>query len=317
MTDRSDSENAGPASQDAVSWVAFPDKNTDRVRLTVWHLGAGGAASVGVGLLALLVLLAVESLLGPDRRLFVVIATLVVVGGPGSLLYILLAVDQGTARDRERFLPSVEWVRLRYLPVALLGGGGLWVGLAVHPAMIYVYPLVVIVAAAAVMARYSVGWVDPTTATLQLATGTDTVEDVLEEQGVDDPPYLDPESQHGRRYDLAPLCRTYRYDVGGYAVFGLRYRRRGWWGRLPLLVVPISAADRVATALETVVQTSEWEPGDGMDGSVRIALGGLGLFFLAAAGGLVALTGTQTDVGGLAMIPGGLGALMLVVAVRG
>ena len=314
MTDWADPEGVRPSSRSPVSWVARPDRDTDRVRLTVWHLGAGAAGSFGLGMFALLVLLAVQSLLGPNRELFVVVVTLVVVGGPASLLYVLLAADQATARDRERFLPSTEWVRLRYLPVALLGGVGFGVALAVHPAMIYVYPLLFVAAAAVVKSRYSVGRLDPSTARLRLVTGSEAVAKELEREQTGDSPKLDTGRQHVQCYDLAPLRRAYRVDVGDYAVFGLRYRRRGWWGRPPVLVVPASTADRVETALDAVVRTSEWEPSDGMDRSVRIALGGLGLFFLVAAGALaVVATGGR----GLAAIPGGLGALMVFVAIRG
>lgn len=315
MPGRSDSTDDPPTPERRiVSWVARPDRESDRLRLAVYHLGAGVAGTFVCCFVALLVLLALRSLLGPDPDLFVLVVTLMLVGGPGSLLYLLLAAEVGSERERERFLSRVRWIRPRYLLLALPGGVVGLALVAVQPALLVAFPFAFVAVAAAVEGRYSVGRLDPTTATLRIVTGADAVADYA-----DDPARLDGEDERPvRTDDLSPLRRVHRYPVGNYSVFVARYRRRGWWGRPRLLVVPTEAAGRVEGALNDVVRTSEWDPGDGMAQSVRIALGGLGLFFLGAAGGLTVLAGAGSEaVRSLAVFPAGLGAIMVAVAVRG
>lgn len=297
-----------------VSWVARPDRESDRLRLAVYHLGAGVAGTFVCCLVALLGLLALRSLLGPDTGLFVLVVTLVFVGGPASLVYLLLASELGSERERERFRSSVGWIRPRYLLLTLPGGVVVLALVAVQPALLFAFPFAFVAAAAAVEGRYSVGRLDPTTATLRIVTGADAVSDYA-----DDPTRLDGEDDRPvRTYDLSPLRRVHRYRVGDYAVFVPRYRRRGLWGRPRLLVVPAGVADRIDGTLDAIVRTSEWDPGDGMARPVRITLGGLGLVFLGAAGGLTALAGAGAeDVRSLVVFPAGLGAIMVAVAVRG
>lgn len=297
-----------------VSWVARPDRETDRLRLAVYHLGAGVAGTFVLCLLALLALLAVRSLVAPTSDLFVLVVTLALVGGPASLLYLLLAAEVGSERELDRFRPSVSWIRPLYLVLALPGVVVVLGLVAVQPALLFVSPFACVAAVVAVEGRYSVGRLDPATATLRTVTGADAVDDYA-----DDPTRLDGEDDRPvRTFDLAPLRHVHRYRVGNYVVFVPRYRRRGWWGRPRLLVVPGTAADRVGAALDAIARTSEWEPGGGMARPVRIALGFLGLVFLGTAGALVVLAGPAAEgVRSLAVFPAGLGAAMLAAAGRG
>lgn len=291
----------------AVSWAASPDRNADPPRLVLLHLAAGVAGLLGLGLLAALVLLAVDALAGGDVGPAVLVGVLAFVGGPASLWYVLLAAEHGTERERAKFLPGTEWLRLRYLPVALLGAVLVPAALMLHPVLLLAFP----VALAAVEARYTVGRLDPTDATLRQVTGAAAVEYATARD-------LDPDDRSVRTFDLASLRRVHRRHVGDYVVFVPRYRRRGWWGRPLLLVVPADAADRVEAALDTVVRTSDWEPGEGLDRAVRVALAGLGLCFLGATGAFVVFAGEREAIVAYALGTVGLfGAALLLGAIRG
>lgn len=307
-------EGSPPGERRVVSWVAHPDRDSDRLRLAVYHLGAAIVGTVALCLLALLALLAVRSLVSPASDALVLVVTLALVGGPASLLYVLLAAEVGSERELDRFRSSVSWIRPRYLLAALPGGGVVLGLVVVQPTLLFVSPFAFVAAMTAVEGRYSVGRLDPSTATLRIVTGADAVDDYAA-----DPARLDGEADRPvRTFDLASLRRAHRIRVGGYVVFVPRYRRRGRWGRPQLLVVPGAAADRVGTALGAIGRTSEWEPGDGMARPVRVALGGLGLVFLGAGGALAIVAGTGAgSVRSLAAFPAGLGAVMLAMAVRG
>ncbi|WP_251342173.1 hypothetical protein [Haloplanus halophilus] len=294
-----------------VTWAAYPDRDADRFRLAVWHLLAGVAGLFALGLLALLGLLVVRGVGGGDARIAVLVGVLLLVGGPASLWYVLLSAEHGTARERETLLPSTGWLRLRYLPIGLFGAALLFLPLAVQPALLLAYPVAVAVCRAAVDVRYTVGRLDPETARLRLVTGAAAAEYVATAAP-------DPDDRSVRTFDLSPLRRVHRRRVGDYVVFVPRYRRRGWWGRPLLLVVPVDAADRVADGLDTVARTSDWHPDGGLDRAVRIALGGLGLCFLGAAGAFVVFAGERESIVAYALgTVGLLGAALLLAAIRG
>jgi hypothetical protein len=290
-----------------VTWAACPDRTADPPRLVLLHLAAGAVGLLVLALLAVLALVAVDAFAGEDVGLAVLVGVLAFVGGPASLWYVLLASEHGTERERAQFLPGTEWLRLRYLPVALLGAVLVPAALVLHPALLLAFPLALVV----VDLRYTVGRLDPADATLRQVTGA-----AAAEYATDRTP--DPDDRSVRTYDLAPLRRVHRHRIGDYVLFVPRYRRRGRWGRPLLLVVPAEDADRVAAALDTVVRTSDWEPGEGLDRAVRVALGGLGLCFLGAAGAFVAFAGERESIVAYALGTVGLfGAALLLAAIRG
>jgi hypothetical protein len=301
-------EGSPPGERRVVSGVARPDRDSDRLRLAVYHLGAAIVGTVALCPLALLAVLAVRSLVWPAADAFVL------VDGPASLLSVLLAAGVGSERELDWFRSSVSWIRPRYLLAALPGGVVPGLVVVVQPTLLFVSPFAFVAAMAAVEGRYSVGRLDPSTATLRIVTGADAVDDYAA-----DPARLDGEADRPvRTFDLASLRRAHRIRVGGYVVFVPRYRRRGRWGRPQLLVVPGAAADRVGAALGAIGRTSGWEPGGGMTRPVRIAFGGLGLVFLGAGGALATVAGTGAgSIRSLAAFPAGLGAVMLAMAVRG
>ena len=88
-------------------------------------------------------------------------------------------------------------------------------------------------------------------------------------------------------------------------------------GRPLVLVVPNDIATEFETALDTVIQTSDWTPGGGLDRAVRIVLGGLGILFLGTTGGLAAVGGDALPVVAYAAATLGLlGIIMLFLAIR-
>ncbi|WP_251331168.1 hypothetical protein [Haloplanus pelagicus] len=311
MADGEDRNRRREGDDSAVTWTALPDRDADRLRLAVLHLGAGVAGLFGLALLSALLFVLVDGLAGENVDVAVLVGVLAFVGGPASLWYLLLSVEHGTDRERETLVPSAGWLRLRYLPPAMLGAVVLFLPLAVEPGLLLAYPVAAVVCRAAVDSRYTVGHLDPETGTLRQVTGA-----AAAEYAADATP--GPDDRAVRTWDLSSLRAVHRRRIGGYTVFLPRYRRRGRWGRAYLLVVPNDAADRVATALDTVVRTSDWEPGPGLDRAVRVALGGLGLCFLGAAGAFVVVAGERASIVAYALGTLGLfGAALLLAAIRG
>jgi hypothetical protein len=293
-----------------VTWTAFPDRDTDRFRLVVFHLAAGIPVVVGLAVLVLLVFAVADGLAVENAGLTVLVVVLALIGGPASLVYLLLAVEYGSEREIQELAPSIGWVRLRYLPVSLLGGGILLLSVAVQPGLLLVYLLGLPVCKMAVDLRYTVGRIHPQTATLRQVSGAAAAEYTDGDLATSD--------RRVRTFDLSPLRSVHRRQIGEYTVFVPRYRSRGRWGRPLVLVVPNDAATEAETALDTVIRTTDWAPRGGLDRAVRIVLGGLGALFLGTTGGLVAVgTDALPVVAYAAATLGLLGATMLFLAIRG
>ena len=229
----------------AVTWTALPDRESDRLRLLVFHLGAGVVGVVGLLIVAALVALAVGGDVGGDTGTLLLVGVLLFVGGPMSLWYLRLASTHGTEGELGTLLPNTGWVRRRYLPVAVVGGPILLLPLALQPGLLLAYPLAFVAARWAVDLRYTVGRLDPAAGRLRCAVGAAAVEHGRGGR-------LDPNERPVRTCDLTPLRRVHRRQIGSYTLFFLRYRRRGWWGRPLLLVVPSEAAERVEQIFFTV-----------------------------------------------------------------
>ncbi|WP_299334954.1 hypothetical protein [Haloplanus sp.] len=85
-----------------------------------------------------------------------------------------------------------------------------------------------------------------------------------------------------------------------------------------MFVVPNDTAAEVETALDTVIRTHDWTPGDGLTRAVRVVLGGLGVVFLGATGGFVVVGADVLPiVAYVAATLGTFGAAMLYLAIRG
>lgn len=294
-----------------VTWTAFPDRDADRFRLVVLHLAAGIPVLFGIALLGLLALVFANGLGGEAVGSTVLIVVLLFVGGPASLVYLLLAVGYGTEREIQRLVPSVGWLRLRYLPAVLLGAGIVLLLPAIRPELLFVYLVTLIICKIIVDLRYTVGRLDPETASFWQVSGA-AAADYTGNTG------LDPDDRQVRTFDISPLERVHERRMGNYTIFFPRYRSRGWWGRPLVFVVPNDTAAEVETALDTVIRTHDWTPGDGLTRAVRIVLGGLGVVFLGATGGFVAVGADVFPVVVyVAATLGALGAAMLYLAIRG
>jgi len=294
-----------------VTWMAFPDRDADRFRLVVLHLAAGVPVVIGLAVLVLLVVIVADGLAVENVGVAVLAAVLALIGGPASLVYLLLAVEYGSEREIQKLTPPIGWFRLRYVPVSLLGGGILLLSLAIQPGILLVCLIGLVVCKMAVDLRYTVGRIDPETASLWQVSGAAAAE-YTDDGG------LDTSDRRVRTFDLSPLRCVYQRQIGGYTVFVPRYQSRGWWGRPLVLVVPNDTATEAKTALDTVIRTTDWTPDGGVDRAVRIVLGGLGVLFLGTTGGFAAVGGDAFPVVAyVAATLGLLGALMLFLAIRG
>lgn len=294
-----------------VTWTAFPDRDTDRFRLVVLHLAAGVPLIIGLAVLMLLVFIiadgfAVESVGGA-----VLVIILALIGGPASLVYLLLAVEYGSEREVQKLAPSLGWFRLRYIPVSLLGGGLLLLSVAIQPGLLLVFLIGLVVCKMAVDLRYTVGRIEPETASLRQVRGAAAAE-YTDDMG------LDTSDRQVRTFDLSPLRCVYQRRIGNYTIFTPRYQSRGRWGRPLVLVVPNDTATEAKMALDTLIRTTDWAPDGGLDRAVRIVLGGLGVLFLGMPG-VFATVGTDAlpVVAYAAATLGLLGVIMLFLAIRG
>jgi hypothetical protein len=256
----------------------------------VRHLLAGVVGTVALVVAGFLVWVAAGSLLGPTNDALLVVVVLALVGGPFSLLYVLIAADAGSERERALFSPDVSWLRLQWFLPGLVAGAALLAGLGllVGPLLLILLPLGLTFVVHAVDSRYTVGRVDPDSQTVAFFTGTLAREYAEANPAVaagKETPAFDDEDRNRLEADLSSLAGVDRYHVGTYAVVRLRFHDRAWLRNRPrLLVVPRDAADRVAATLARVAATNDWEPSDGLSRDVRLVLGALGVTFLGAVG---------------------------------
>jgi hypothetical protein len=145
---------------------------------------------------------------------------LALIGGPASLVYLLLAVEYGSERELQKLAPSIGWFRLRYVPVSLLGGGILLLSVTIQPGVLLVYLIGLVVCKMAVDLRYTVGRIDPETVNLRQVRGAAATEYIHD--GV-----LDTSDRRVGTSDLSPLRCIYKRQIGDYTVFIPRYQSRG------------------------------------------------------------------------------------------
>jgi hypothetical protein len=294
-----------------VTWTAVPDRDADRFRLVVLHLAAGVPMVIGLAVLVLLVVIVADGLAVENVGGTVLVVVLALIGGPASLVYLLLAVEYGSERELGKLAPSIGWLRRRYIPVSLLGGGILLLSVTIQPGMLLVYLIGLVICKMAVDLRYTVGRIDPETASLRQVSGAAATEYIHD--GV-----LDTSDRRVRTFDLSPLRCIYQREIGDYTVFIPRYQSRGRWGRPLVLVVPNDTATEAKTALDTVIRTTNWTPDGGLDRAVRIVLGGLGVLFLGTTGVFATVGSDALPVVAYAAVTLGLlGIIMLFLAIRG
>ncbi|MFC5366486.1 hypothetical protein [Salinirubrum litoreum] len=307
-----------------VSWVALPDHQSDPYFLAVRHLLAG---VVGVFLLVVGgfgAFLLARSALGPSTDALLVVVVLALVGGPFSLIYVLIAADAGSERERALFSPDLSWLRLRWLLPGLVAGAGLLAGLGAvfGPIVVLFLPFGLAFLVSSVDSRYTVGRIDPEERTVEFYTGklareyAESHPAVADEMAV---PTFDTADRNRRAGDLSSLAGTDSYRIGSYVVVRLRYHDRDLLGNRPtLLVVPAEASSSVESVLARITTSTDWEPSGGLDRDVRLVLGVLGVLFFGSVGLFALVTDGEPVIlfyAGTTL--GLLGAVMVAAALFG
>jgi len=185
----------------------------------VLHVAAGVPVVIGLVVLVLLAFVVADGLAVENVGRTVLVVVLALIGGPASLVGLLLAVEYGPKREVQKLTPSIGWFRLRYIPVSLLGGGLLLPSLAIQPRLLLVYLIGLVVCKMAVELRYTVGRIHLETATLRQVIGAEAAE--YTDGG------LDTNDRRVRTFDLSPLRSVSRRHIGEYTVFVPRYQSRG------------------------------------------------------------------------------------------
>ncbi|WP_435075193.1 hypothetical protein [Halorubrum sp. HHNYT27] len=240
-----------PESTDAIEWgpVRF-----DRLR----SLALGGTVAAAVLVLAVLAAVAVgvgASLLGGDGppTAALAVAVVLLVGGPVSLLYWIVAYDR-TSPARRRELASqfgdYSFDPSRFRPGWTLAGAGAVLALAV--AATGIGPLPDFPSLSPVLAPLVVSLLSFTPA-FAGSRGTDV--------------RLDPGAMcvertylshdRTRSDDLGSVIRTRRIDLPWVTVFLLAYRGNAWYRSTPWLFVPTDLADEVDRGLTEALARSD------------------------------------------------------------
>ena len=280
-----DAEGAtGGAAGDPIEWGPVRHE-----RLRSLAAGVGVAVVVPVAVVALVVAaLAAEAAVtaatgGAALGDAWVAVVLLLVGGPFSLVYLLIANDRSslTARERIRsavddYAPPRDAVRLGWViagaglvgAVFVFGPSPADVGLFVLFPLVWILPAVV--GGAGTMVR-----LDPRERVLErTARSNDRV----------------------RTDDLESVVRIRRIDLPWTTVFLLAYRGNAWYRSTPWLFVPTTRADAVEATLEAIVARS--------DGPDRASLPERALLALLGSGSLAvsaAMTAAGAGGGGLAL----------------
>lgn len=281
-TDAADAEAA--TAGDPIEWGPVRHE-----RLRSLAAGVGVAVAVPVAVVALVVgVFAAETAVtaatgGAALGDAWVAIVLLLVGGPFSLVYLLIANDRSTLTARERirsavddYAPPRDAIRLRWViagavlvgVVFVFGPSPADVGLFVLFPLVWVLPAVVGGSGTAVR-------LDPQERVVErTARSNDRV----------------------RTDDLESVVRIRRIDLPWTTVFLLAYRGNAWYRSTPWLFVPTTRADAVEATLEAIVARS--------DGPDRASLPERALLALLGSGSLgvgAAMTAAGAGGGGLAL----------------
>ncbi|WP_048076294.1 hypothetical protein, partial [Halorubrum sp. AJ67] len=230
-----------------------------------------------------------------------VLGVLLLVGGPFSLVYLLIAYDRSTEGAREElrstfgdYSLSVGSIRPRWVLAGIVPLATLWVWgpSPTDIGLFYLFPLI---------------WFLPIFAgskgtSIRLSPAERVVE------------RTDHTHDRTRTDDLDSVVRTRRIDFPWTTVFLLAYRGNAWYRSTPWLFVPSEKADAVESTLDAVLAAS-----DGPDrASVpeRVTLAVLGSFSLVV-GLLMAVAGGEGAGGiALALLTAPFSILFLALAAR-
>ena len=280
-------------SVDGVAWHADPDP---RPQTLLRYAGVGLFGGVALCALALLAFVTVSTLAGGgDADALVLFATLLLVGGPFSLLYLWVAAGvAGTDRLREILFDAYpaagDFSLRRALVASVVTAVGLVAALRVAAPLVPAYLVALVLGRMVVAARHSVGELDPETGTLVL------------------------ERSRRHEFDVAGLSSVRHRRIGDYVVCWLGYDTGGL--RNPhLLVVPADAFPAVETALDRLAAAET--DATSTSRAARGALVALGLLFLGVAAAVALLARGEAAAPAVAygvLVLGGLGALLVALA---
>jgi len=280
------------AATEAVAWRADPDP---RPRTLLRYAGVGLFGGVALTVLALLAFVAVSTLAGGgDADALVLVATLLLVGGPFSFLYLWIAADvAGTDRLREVLLDAYpaagDFSVRRALVASVLSAVGLVAALRVHGLLVLAYLVALVLGRTVVALRHSAGELDPETGTLVL------------------------DGQRRREFDVTGLSSVRSRRIGDSVVCWLGYDAGGL--RNPHLVaVPAGDFPAVGAALDRLAaaETDASPP----SAAARGAIVALGVLFLGVAAVLARGEGAAPVVAYGVLALGGLGVFVVALAWR-
>ena len=235
-----------PESEPASDPIEWGPVRHDRLR----SVALGVSLVVAVGLLAVVAVVAV-AVAGAARTAVTgggavaggelwVLGVLLLVGGPFSLVYLLIARDRSDEGTREKLRSALgdysfsrESIRLPWVVAGAASFGALWVW-GPSPAdvgVFYLFPLI---------------WFLPMLA----GSGGTSIRLDSAERVVERTNHTHDRSQTD---DLGSVVRTRRIDLPWTTVFLLAYRGNAWYRSTPWLFVPSERADAVESALDAVL----------------------------------------------------------------
>jgi hypothetical protein len=230
-----------------------------------------------------------------------VLGVLLLVGGPFSLVYLLIARDRSDEGTREKLRSALgdysfsrESIRLPWVVAGAASFGALWVW-GPSPAdvgVFYLFPLI---------------WFLPMLA----GSGGTSIRLDSAERVVERTNHTHDRSQTD---DLGSVVRTRRIDLPWTTVFLLAYRGNAWYRSTPWLFAPTDRAEAVGRRLDWVLARS-----DGPDrASVpeRLTLAVLGSFSLVVGLLLVVAAGEGAAGAALALLTAPFSLLFLALAAR-
>ena len=299
--------NASPTSTTAVDALEWGPVRFERLRSLALGACAAATCLVLAALLALGVAF-VNSLLGGGglaSSVWVLLVVVVLVGGPMSLLYWLVAYGRTSPERREELrslFGDYSFDPSRFRLGWTLGGAAITLGLVVSPLGQSIRsvsaPLLVPLLAVLPIIAGSRGTdirIDPTTEAIERTYRT---------------------HDQIRSDDLGSVVRTRRIDFPwtGTTLFLLAYRGNAWYRSTPWLFVPTELADDVETTLDTVLERSDGPDRASVPERVILALVGSTSLIVGVAMALAAGEGAAGLL--LALLTGPFSLLFLALALR-
>lgn len=230
-----------------------------------------------------------------------ILALLLVIGGPFSALYWLLAYDRSSAEKRRSirsglssYVPTAGAYRKRWVLVGALATVVAWL---VAPdsvrSPLFVFLLVPSLSfALPLVGSEGVSYrVDPESATVERTIHA---------------------HDRTRTDDLGSAVRTRRIDLPRLTLFLVAYRGTAWYRSTPTMIVPRTRADAVEAALDAAIERSDGPSRASLGERVALAVLGGGTLAVGVALG-VAAGETGVWVVAVALAPVSIGLLALSV----